>query len=34
MADLIARAVQDENGFTEFREEELQLLKQRQEVLQ
>jgi hypothetical protein len=33
MADLIARAVQDENGLKEFREEELQLLKQRQEVL-
>lgn len=34
IADLIARAVQDENGLKEFREEELQLLKQRQEVLQ
>ena len=34
MADLIARAVQEENGFKEFREEELQLLKQRQEVLE
>jgi voltage-gated potassium channel Kch len=34
MADLITRAVQDENGLKEFREEELQLLKQRQEVLQ
>ena len=34
MADLIARAVQDEDGFKELREEEFQLLKQRKEVLQ
>ncbi len=34
MADLITRAVQAENGFKEFGEEELQLLKQREEVLQ
>jgi Kef-type K+ transport system membrane component KefB len=34
MAELIARAVQDEEGFKELREEEFRLLKQRQEVLQ
>jgi len=34
MAELIARAVQDEVGFKELREEEFRLLKQREEVLQ
>ena len=34
MAELIARAVQDEQGFKELREDELRLLKQRKEVLQ
>jgi voltage-gated potassium channel Kch len=34
MAELIARAVQDEEGFKGFREEEFRLLKQRKEVLQ
>ncbi len=34
MADLIARAVQDEDIFKQFREEEFELLKQREEVLQ
>ena len=33
MADLIARAVQDEDGFNEFRDDEVRLLKQRKEVL-
>jgi hypothetical protein len=34
MAELIARAVQDEDGFKDLREDEYQLLKQRAEVLQ
>jgi voltage-gated potassium channel Kch len=34
MAELITRAVQAESGFKEFGEEELQVLKQREEVLQ
>ena len=34
MADLIAHAVQDENRFRQCREDELRLLKERQEVLQ
>ncbi len=34
MAELIARAVQDENLFKQYREEEFELLKQRDEVLQ
>jgi voltage-gated potassium channel Kch len=34
MAELIARAVQDEDGFKDFREDEFRLLKQRKEVLQ
>ena len=34
MAELIARAVQDEDGFKALREDEYQLLKQRAEVLQ
>jgi TrkA-N domain len=34
MADLIARAMRDEYGFRQFREDELRLLKERQEVLQ
>ncbi len=33
MADLIARAVRDEDGFKGFRENEVRLLKQREEVL-
>jgi Kef-type K+ transport system membrane component KefB len=33
MAELIAHAVQNENGFEKFREAELRLLKERQEVL-
>ena len=33
MADLIARAVRDEEGFKGFRENEVRLLKQREEVL-
>jgi voltage-gated potassium channel Kch len=33
MAKLIAAAVQNENGFKESREEEVQLLRQREEVL-
>jgi hypothetical protein len=33
MADLIARAVRDEDGFKESRENEVRLLKQREEVL-
>jgi Kef-type K+ transport system membrane component KefB len=34
MAELIARAVQDQDGFKDFRENEFRLLKQRQEILQ
>jgi hypothetical protein len=34
MAELIARAVQDEDGFKDCRENELRLLKERKEVLQ
>ncbi|HZD41795.1 MAG TPA: cation:proton antiporter [Terriglobales bacterium] len=34
MAELIARAVQDEQGFKDLRQDELRLLKQRKEVLQ
>jgi Kef-type K+ transport system membrane component KefB len=34
MAELIARAVQDENGFNESRDNEFRLLKERKEVLQ
>ena len=34
MAELIARAVEEEDGFREFREDEFRLLKQRKEVLQ
>jgi Kef-type K+ transport system membrane component KefB len=34
MADLINRAMRDEDGFRQFREDELRLLKERQEVLQ
>lgn len=34
MAELIARAVQDEEGFRDSREDEFRLLKQRKEVLQ
>jgi Kef-type K+ transport system membrane component KefB len=34
MADLIARAMRNEAGFRQFREDELRLLKERQEVLQ
>ncbi|MGH7852613.1 MAG: cation:proton antiporter [Candidatus Binatia bacterium] len=34
MAELIARAVQDEDVFKQYREEEIELLKQREEVLQ
>ena len=34
MAELIARAGQDEDGFKEFREDEFRLLKQRKEILQ
>jgi voltage-gated potassium channel Kch len=34
MAELIARAVEDKNGFKDLREDEYQLLKQRAEVLQ
>jgi Kef-type K+ transport system membrane component KefB len=34
MAELIARAVQDEEGFKDSREDEFRLLKQRKEVLQ
>ena len=33
MAELIARAVQEEDGFKEFRDDEVRLLKQREEVL-
>jgi hypothetical protein len=33
MADLIANAMRDEDGFRRFREDELRLLKERQEVL-
>jgi hypothetical protein len=34
MAELITRAVQDENGFNDFRHDEVRLLKERKEVLQ
>jgi hypothetical protein len=34
MAELIARAVQEEDLFKQYREEEFELLKQREEVLQ
>ena len=34
MAELIARAVQDEDGFKDCRENEFRLLKERKEVLQ
>jgi hypothetical protein len=34
MAELITRAVQDEEGFKGFRDDEFRLLKQRKEVLQ
>ena len=34
MAELIARAVQDEDGFKDCREDEFRLLKERKEVLQ
>jgi voltage-gated potassium channel Kch len=34
MAELITRAVQDEEGFKGFRDDELRILKQRKEVLQ
>ena len=34
MAELIARAIQDEDGFKDLRDDEFRLLKQREEVLQ
>ena len=34
MAELIARAVEDENGFNDSRDNEFRLLKERKEVLQ